>query len=266
MPTRTPSTSTLSPAEPAAADDARPVPQPPGPDLAPRVRAFVPEYDLASLSLDELSTSDVAYNRELSWLDFNWRVFAEAQDERNPLLERLKFVAITASNLDEFFRKRVGGLRRQKAAGIAHLNLPGWTPDLQLQLIAKAVRPMVDQQAACLHDQILPALAEYGVRVLDYSELDAAQQQWLRAYYLREVYPILTPLAVDPAHWRSLLNKAVVQTCTGDKQEAAFNLKLALKLSGACCAVFMVFRERAGWCSLAAAGHCGCSGQAVGQH
>lgn len=172
----------------------------PAPEIVPAVRAFVPEFDLASFSLDELSTSDVAYNRELSWLDFNWRVFAEAQDDRNPLLERLRFVAITASNLDEFFRKRVGGLRRQKAAGIAHLNLPGWTPDLQLQLIAKAVRPLVEQQAACLHDDILPALAEHGVRIFNYSELDHDQQQRLRAYYLREVYPILTPLAVDPGH------------------------------------------------------------------
>ncbi len=179
--------STASPAAPAV-------------DLAPKVRPFVPEIDLASLSLDELSTSDIAYNRELSWLDFNWRVFTEATDDRNPLLERLKFIAITASNLDEFFRKRVGGLRRQKAAGIAHLHLPGWTPDRQLQLISRAVRPMVEQQAACLHDAILPALADHGVRIVDYTELDFEQQQQLRAYYLREVYPILTPLAVDPGH------------------------------------------------------------------
>jgi polyphosphate kinase len=200
---RSPAKSRTGLDNPPAASSSNPTPRAmlePIVDYAPRVRTFIPETDLAALSLDELSTSDVAYNRELSWLDFNWRVLAEATDDRNPLLERLKFIAITAGNLDEFFRKRVGGLRRQKAAGIAHLNLPGWTPDRQLQLISKAVRPMIEEQAAALHDQILPALAENGVHIVDYAELDFDQQQRLRAYYLREVYPILTPLAVDPGH------------------------------------------------------------------
>ncbi|OUC07175.1 polyphosphate kinase, partial [Litorilinea aerophila] len=156
--------------------------------------------DIATLSLDELCTSEMVYNRELSWLDFNWRVLNEALDARTPLLERLRFLAITASNLDEFFRKRVGGLKRQKAAGMAHLNLPGWTPDVQLELIAKAVRPMVETQSRCLLEEILPRLAEHGVRLLDYPELTPSQQARLRQYYLREVYPILTPLAVDPGH------------------------------------------------------------------
>ena len=168
--------------------------------IQPKERAFTPNIDIASLSLDELSNSDMVYNRELSWLDFNWRVLNEALDRRTPLMERLKFLAITSSNLDEFFRKRVGGLKRQKAAGIANLTLPGWTPDFQLELIAEAVRPMVEAQSACLLDDILPALEEHGLRILDYTELDFQQQQHLRAYYLREVYPILTPLAVDPGH------------------------------------------------------------------
>ena len=93
------------------------------PVIQPTARAYQPEVDLSTLSLDELSTSEQVYNRELSWLDFNWRVLAEALDARTPLLERLKFIAITASNLDEFFRKRVGGLKRQQAAGIANLTL-----------------------------------------------------------------------------------------------------------------------------------------------
>jgi polyphosphate kinase len=170
------------------------------PVIQPRTQVYVPDLDLASLSLDELSSSEIVYNRELSWLHFNWRVLNEALDARNPLLERLKFIAITASNLDEFFRKRVGGLKRQKAAGIAHLTLPGLTPDYQLQLISKAVRPMIEAQSACLSKEILPELAENGLRILDYTDLNFEQQQWLRAYYLREVYPILTPLAVDPGH------------------------------------------------------------------
>ncbi len=168
--------------------------------IQPREKVYVPDIDLTTLSLDELAGSDIVYNRELSWLDFNWRVLAEALDDRNPLLERLKFIAITASNLDEFFRKRVGGLKRQKAAGIAHLTLPGLPPDVQLQYIAKAVRPMIQAQSAVLLDEILPALAEHGVRLVEYSDLDIEQQQRLRSYYLREVYPILTPLAVDPGH------------------------------------------------------------------
>jgi polyphosphate kinase len=168
--------------------------------IQPREKVYDPDIDLATLSLDELANSDIVYNRELSWLDFNWRVLAEALDPRNPLLERLKFIAITSSNLDEFFRKRVGGLKRQKAAGMAHLTLPGLTPDVQLRYIAKAVRPMIEAQSAVLLDDILPALAEHGVHLVDYAELDIEQQQRLRSYYLREVYPILTPLAVDPGH------------------------------------------------------------------
>lgn len=168
--------------------------------IQPQTQVYEPELALESLSLDELSNSEIVYNREINWLNFNWRVLNEALDTRNPLLERLKFIAITASNLDEFFRKRVGGLKRQKAAGIAHLTLPGLTPDLQLQLISKAVRPMIEAQSDCLANDILPGLAEHGLRIFNYAELNEKQKQWLRDYYQHEVYPILTPLAVDPGH------------------------------------------------------------------
>ncbi|MFN8493290.1 MAG: polyphosphate kinase 1 [Caldilineaceae bacterium] len=168
--------------------------------ILPAQRAYEPEANLATLSLDDLSTSSEVYNSELTWLDFNWRVLHEALDKRTPLLERLKFLAITASNLDEFFRKRVGGLKRQKAVGLANLLLRGWTPDVQLQLIAKAVRPMIEAQSRCLREDILPALAEYDVRIFNYTDLDAQQQKRLQRYYESEVYPILTPLAVDPGH------------------------------------------------------------------
>lgn len=166
----------------------------------PQQPAYQPSFDLPSLNLDVLSNSEDVYNRELSWLDFNWRVLHEAIDRRTPLLERLKFIAITASNLDEYFSKRVGGLKRQKAAGMANLTLDGWAPDVHLPLIAKAVRDMVNVESACLHEDILPALAEQGIRILNYSDLDAEQKAALKSYFLREVYPILTPLAVDPGH------------------------------------------------------------------
>jgi polyphosphate kinase len=168
--------------------------------VLPEQRAFEPRVDLTTLSLEELSTSPEVYNRELAWLDFNWRVLYEALDERTPLLERVRFLAITASNLDEFFRKRVGGLKRQQAAGIANLNLQGWTPEQQLGLIVKAVQPMLEAQSRCLLTELLPELARYGVRIFDYSELTQAQKERLKHYYEQEVYPILTPLAVDPGH------------------------------------------------------------------
>ncbi len=168
--------------------------------IQPSQHAHQLEMELATLSLDELSTSDQIYNRELSWLDFNWRVLHEAIDDRTPLMERIKFIAITASNLDEFFRKRVGGLKRQQAAGIANLTLQGWAPDIQLHYIAKAVQPMLAAQSKCLYEEILPKLTEHNVRILDYSELTQAQKQYLQEYHEREVYPMLTPLAVDPGH------------------------------------------------------------------
>jgi len=156
--------------------------------------------DITHLTLEQLSNSEDVYNRELSWLDFNWRVLHEAIDPRTPPLERLKFIAIASSNLDEYFSKRVGGLKRQRAAGMANLTLDGWTPEVQLRLIASTTRRMVAIQSACLHDDILPALAQHGIRILNYSELTPEQTERLRAFYLKEIYPILTPLAVDPGH------------------------------------------------------------------
>lgn len=168
--------------------------------VQPVVEVFSPEQDPTEMSLEELSTSPEIYNRELNWLDFNWRVLQEGLDDRTPLLERLRFLAITASNLDEFLRKRVGGLKRQQAAGIANLTLPGWTPDYQLNLISHKVRPMLTAQSNCLYDEVLPALADHDVYIRDYTDLEQHQQEHLRDYYLREVYPILTPLAVDSGH------------------------------------------------------------------
>jgi polyphosphate kinase len=155
---------------------------------------------LDALSIEALATSDRVYNYELAWLDFNWRVLFEAMDARTPLLERLKFIAITASNLDEYFSKRVGGLKRQAAAGISNLKLEGMTPAEKLALIAQAIHPMIEQQSETLLNHILPELAEQGVMLLDYSACTPEQREYLDLYFVREVYPILTPLAVDPGH------------------------------------------------------------------
>ena len=185
----------------APAAETRPAPPPEDPfRILPPEPVYVPNVDIATLSLDELSTSPEIYNRELSWLDFNWRVLHEALDDRTPLLERVKFLAITGSNLDEFFRKRVGGLKRQQAAGVANLTLDGWTPEFQIRLISKAVHAMNEVQSDCFLDEVLPRLAQEGVRLLGYAELSPQERDKLDAFFREEIYPILTPLAVDPGH------------------------------------------------------------------
>ena len=175
--------------------------QPDAPTRMPPVSAYPPyPKPLTNFALEELANSPTVYNRELSWLDFNWRVLYEALDSRNPLLERLKFIAITSSNLDEFFLKRVGGLKRQQAAGVANLTIHGWTPDYQIRLIARHVHAMVQCQTQALLEEILPALRQEGMRIVAYDELPAPKQEELAAFFQREIYPILTPLAVDPGH------------------------------------------------------------------
>ncbi len=139
-------------------------------------------------------------NRELSWLEFNSRVLHEAFDERNPLLERLKFAAIFSTNLDEFYMVRVAGLRRQLAANVTVTAPDGLSPQEQLDAIAVRVHQLLAQQQHLLHEQLLPALSQRGVRLVPLEEITAAEWQRLDEYFERQVYPVLTPLAVDPGH------------------------------------------------------------------
>ena len=139
-------------------------------------------------------------NRELSWLEFNARVLHEALDDRTPLLERLKFLAIFTTNLDEFYQVRVAGLRRQVAAGVTHAPADGITPANQLEAIDRKVRELVQQQLQCLHDVLLPALAEHDVRLVSIDELTVEERTEVDRFFEREVFPVLTPLAVDPSH------------------------------------------------------------------
>ena len=122
----------------------------------------------------------------------------EALDERNPLMERVKFIAIVSSNLDEFFMKRVGGLKRQIAAEVTKLTSDGKTPRQQMDIIRPMLLDMVQQQRRCLMQEILPALREQGVSILDFSELTPKQKQVVHSYYKKSVFPILTPLGVGP--------------------------------------------------------------------
>ncbi|MCX5662525.1 MAG: polyphosphate kinase 1 [Planctomycetota bacterium] len=139
-------------------------------------------------------------NRELSWLEFNRRVLHEALDERTPLLERVNFLAIFSSNLDEFVQKRVGGLKRQIAAGIMTRTPDGMSPQEQLAAIRRVIVEMLDTQAKCFTESIRPALAAQGVHLLRWEEATDAECEVASAYFRTNLFPVLTPLAVDPGH------------------------------------------------------------------
>ncbi len=140
-------------------------------------------------------------NRELSWLDFNTRVLAEAQDGRVPLLERLRFTAITASNLDEFYMVRVAGLKRQAAERVQAVHADAMPPTEQLVAIRDRSARMVAQLMRCLAGDLAPALAGRGIRlILPGTKLSRSEVRACRDYFDRQLYPLLTPLAVDPAH------------------------------------------------------------------
>lgn len=136
-------------------------------------------------------------NRELGWLEFNARVLHEALDERNPLLERLKFLSIFGTNLDEFYMVRVAGLRRQVAANVTTRAPDGMTPQEQLDAIAVRVRELLDVQQQCLRD-LLDRLSHHGVRLLTMEELAPSEWATIDRFFEAQVYPVLTPLAVEP--------------------------------------------------------------------
>lgn len=139
-------------------------------------------------------------NREIQWLEFNARVLDEAGDSRNPLLERVKFLSIFTSNLDEFFMKRVGGLQRQIYHKIHALSGDGLSPEQQIQLIRKRTMPLLQQQSSIWRKDIVPALKSEGIHFKKFSELSKAEQKWARQYFRSTIFPVLTPLSVDPGH------------------------------------------------------------------
>jgi polyphosphate kinase len=148
-------------------------------------------------------------NREASWLKFNWRVLEEAGDVRNPLLERVKFLAISASNLDEFFEVRVGGLLQQLEDGHNSTTPDGLTMVEERELIKEATHEFVEEQYSCWNERLLPELAEQGIRVLGIDQLDEAVMAFVDDYCERELDPLLTPVTVDPAHpFPRVINKA----------------------------------------------------------
>src|SRR5437588_1122909 len=149
-------------------------------------------------------------SREASWLAFNRRVLEEANDDRNPLLERVKFLAISASNLDEFFEVRVAGLLQRIEDGFIDAGPDALSAQQERDLIARETHEFVDQQYECWNNRLLPALTRENIRVLDLRELSPEQVEFIDDYCEKEVDPLLTPVTVDPSHpFPRVLNKAL---------------------------------------------------------
>jgi polyphosphate kinase len=154
----------------------------------------------ASDHLPDLTEPKYYFNRELSWIEFNRRVLHEALDDRTPLLERLKFTAIFSNNLDEFFMVRVAGLKRQVEANVSKLTPDGRTPQQQLEDISDRLWPIVQEQHHHFQQILLPLLEFHGVHLVDYVDLNQEQRTFLHGYFKEQIFPVLTPLAVDPGH------------------------------------------------------------------
>lgn len=153
-------------------------------------------------SSPEINLQDPQYyfNRELSWLEFNYRVLHEALDPRTPLLERLKFLSIFSSNLDEFFMVRVAVLKQQVEANVSKLTPDGRTPEEQLDAISDRLHPMVAEEHRHFQQVLRPFLGSHGIHILDYIDLNQEQRRYLQRYFEEQIFPVLTPLAIDPGH------------------------------------------------------------------
>jgi polyphosphate kinase len=149
---------------------------------------------------DEELPADRFSNRELSWLDFNARVLALAEDPHQPLLERAKFLAIFSSNLDEFYMVRVAGLKRRNEMGLAVLSADGLTVPEQLAVISARTQELVERQGHCFTEEVLPELEQVGIRLVHWDAIDPEDRERLAQYFTEQIFPVLTPLAVDPAH------------------------------------------------------------------
>ena len=157
------------------------------------------QHDLRASEL-KIFGADYFLNYELSWLEFNWRVLAEAEDESVPLLERVKFIGIVCSNLDEFFQKRIGGLKRQHHAGVKELTVDGRTPKEQLQEIRQEVKKMITAYRNCYFKKLLPGLSKNKIIIKKTNELTDSEKEFVNTYFEKQLHPVITPLAVDETH------------------------------------------------------------------
>ena len=155
---------------------------------------------MAEPTTDTPLAPELYINRELSWLNFNYRVLAQALDEHTPLLEQAKFSAIFSNNLDEFFMVRVASLKSQIEAGVGTLSDDGLTAQQQLQAIRTKLRPLLEMQQQHYRHSLKSHLSDYGVQLIDYANLNGSQREWVDDYFQNAIFPVLTPLAVDPSH------------------------------------------------------------------
>ena len=162
----------------------------------------------------DLKAPEWYLNRELTWLEFNKRVLWEAEDERTPLLERVKFIAIVSSNLDEFFMKRIGGLKQQVGAGISELSVDGRSPQQQITECYALVREL-EAKKQILLTQIIVLLKQQGIRILPFLDLSKDQQQIMREHYIQNIFPLVTPQAIDPAHPFPFISNLSLNLLTG---------------------------------------------------
>ncbi|HLL67144.1 MAG TPA: RNA degradosome polyphosphate kinase [Micromonosporaceae bacterium] len=169
-------------------------------DDAPAAQARPQAPALPATATPAVLPPDRYLDRELSWLDFNARVLTLAEDPATPLLERAKFLAIFGSNLDEFYMVRVAGLKRRLQTGLPIRNLGGLPPTQELERIAERSATLVSRQGRCFTEEVLPALAAENIRIVTWADLSPAERERMRTYFREKVFPVLTPLAVDPAH------------------------------------------------------------------
>jgi polyphosphate kinase len=197
-------TAATSPATDRVAEDGHPrTGRPLAPELAAHIAehiAPVAEAEAAGLPASEPLPDDRFLDRELSWLAFNQRVLEMGEDDGQPLLERVRYLAIFASNLDEFFMVRVAGLKRRIAAGLAVTAASGLSPRQVLESISERAHELMERHAAVFTEQVQPALAAEGITLVRWEELGEAEQDRLRKFFRKQIFPVLTPLAVDPAH------------------------------------------------------------------
>lgn len=200
----------------------------------PLPRAVVPRAVPKKATLDDPS---LYFNHELGWLDFNWRVLHQARDPRMPLLERVRFLAITSSNLDEFYQKRIGGLKRQQAAGVMTLSYDGRSPTQQLSLVTRAAFQMEKAITGLWEEELRPMLAEEAdIVVADYKSLSRDQKEAVDRHFFENIYPVLTPLAVDPGHPFPFISNLSLSLAVGMKhpnREALYFARIKVPTSQA---------------------------------
>ena len=162
------------------------------------------------MELPDLKQPELYINRELSLLEFNWRVLEQARDPSIPLLERLRYLAISSTNLDEFFEVRVAGLIQRAELGSTQAGPDNMSPSEILNAISERAHQIVEEQYLTLNDVIFPELQKQGINFFRRAEWNEAQEAWLHQYFQEELAPILTPLGLDPAHpFPRILNKSL---------------------------------------------------------